>query len=213
VYLGRADVLAVVQAAMAHAQFETIHPFADGSGRVGRALIHAVFRRRGLASRFAPPISFVLAKNGARYVEMLDAFRAGGISEWCAFFARATIDAVRRSQSLATDLADLQARWLAQAGRPRSDSAATRLIGILPGQPIVDARSVAATLDLSDVAARNALNALASAGVLRRIVLGRQRSRAWEAPALIALLDAFEWSMAQPTRPGDAPRPSPSQRR
>ncbi|MFN8518139.1 MAG: Fic family protein [Chloroflexota bacterium] len=212
-YLDRADVSAVVQAAVAHAQFETIHPFADGNGRVGRALIHAVFRRRALATRFAPPISLVLAANGARYVEGLRAYRAGGVSEWCGFFARVTVDAVARSESLATDLADLRAMWLAQAGRPRSDSAATRLIALLPGQPIVDARSVATALDVSHVAARNALNALAAGGVLRPIVLGRQRSRAWEAPALIALLDDFEWSMAQPTRPNEPPRPSPRQRR
>lgn len=212
-YLGRADVSGVVQAAVAHAQFETIHPFADGNGRVGRALIHVVFRRRGLASRFAPPISIVLAANGARYVDGLSAFRAGAVSAWCAFFARVTIDAVARSEALAADLADLQAGWLAQAGHPRSDSTATRLIEILPGQPIVDARSVAQALGVSPVAARNALNALASAGVLRPTVLGRMRSRAWEAPTLIALLDDVEWSLAQPTRSDGRPRPSPSRRR
>jgi Fic family protein len=46
---------ALVQAAIAHAQFETIHPFADGNGRTERALIHVILRRRGLAPRFVPP--------------------------------------------------------------------------------------------------------------------------------------------------------------
>ncbi|MFV1971604.1 MAG: Fic family protein [Acidimicrobiia bacterium] len=51
----------LVQAAIAHAQFETIHPFADGNGRTGRALIHVILRRRGLSPTFVPPISLVLA--------------------------------------------------------------------------------------------------------------------------------------------------------
>jgi Fic family protein len=211
-YLNRADLSAMVQAAVAHAQFETVHPFADGNGRVGRALIHVVFRRRGLSSRFAPPISIMLAANGARYVEGLNAYRQGSVSEWCRFFARVTVDAVHRSRVLAGDLADLQVEWLEMAKHPRSDSAAARLIGAIPGQPIIDARTVSTMLSVSEVAARNALNALDSAGVLRPIVFGKKRFRAWEAPALVALLDDFEWSMAEPTRSGSGRRPSPDPR-
>jgi Fic family protein len=211
-YLNRADLSAVVQAAVAHAQFETIHPFGDGNGRVGRALIHVVFRRRGLSTRFAPPISIVLAANGARYVEGLTAYRQGSISEWCRLFARVTVDAVSRSRALAVDLAGLQIEWLEKAKHPRSDSAAARLIGAIPGQPIIDARTVATMLSVSEVAARNALNSLQAAGVLRPIVFGKKRFRAWEAPALIALLDNFEWSMAEPTRGGSQRRPAPDPR-
>jgi Fic family protein len=211
-YLNRADMSAVVQAAVAHAQFETIHPFADGNGRVGRALIHVVFRRRGLSSRFAPPISIVLAANGLRYVEGLNAYRQGMAADWCRFFARVTVDAVKRSRALAADLANLQSDWLEKAKHPRSDSAAARLIVSIPGQPIVDARTVATMLSVSEVASRNALNTLESAGVLRPITFGKKRFRAWEAPALIALLDNFEWSMAEPTRSGNQRRPSPSPR-
>jgi Fic family protein len=210
-FLNRADISSIVQAAVAHAQFETIHPFADGNGRVGRSLIHVVFRRRGLSSRFAPPISIVLAANGQRYVEGLTAFRAGRVSDWCTFFARVTVDAAQRSRALAADLAELQVEWLEMAKRPRSDSTAARLIEAIPVQPILDARMVAGMLSVSEVAARNALNALEAAGVLRPVVFGKQRFRAWEAPALIALLDNFEWSMAEPTRGGQR-RPSPDRR-
>ncbi|MBA3235310.1 MAG: Fic family protein [Chloroflexi bacterium] len=211
-YLDRADVSAVVQAAIAHAQFETIHPFADGNGRVGRALVHVVFRRRGLSNRFTPPISIVLAANGVRYVEGLDAYRQGSPSDWVRFFARVTVDAAQRSEVLAADLAELQSEWLEMAGRPRSDSTAARLIEAIPGQAIIDAKTVATMLTVSDVAARNALNGLQASGVLRPIVFGKQRFRAWEAPALIALLDTFEWSMAEPTRSGAQRRPSPDPR-
>ena len=198
-YLNRADVSAVVQASIAHAQFETVHPFADGNGRVGRALIHVGFRRRGLSNRFAPPISIVLAANGDRYVQGLTAYRAGDIPAWCRFFAGVVIDAAGRSRSLAADLAVLQADWLEMAKRPRSDSTAARLIAAIPEQPILDARTVAEMLGVSEVAARNALNALEAAAVLRPVVFGKQRFRAWEAPALIALLDNFEWAMAEDT--------------
>ena len=69
---------AVAQAAIAHAQFETIHPFADGNGRTGRALIQLVLRRRGLATRVLPPISLVLATWAKDYVDGLTANRYRG---------------------------------------------------------------------------------------------------------------------------------------
>ena len=71
-------VPAVAQAAIAHAQFETIHPFADGNGRTGRALIHLVLRRRGLATRVLPPVSLVLATWSDDYVAGLQATRYRG---------------------------------------------------------------------------------------------------------------------------------------
>jgi len=64
-FCNREDVPASVQAGIAHAQFETIHPFADGNGRVGRALIHVVLRRRALAPRYVPPVSLVLAADAS----------------------------------------------------------------------------------------------------------------------------------------------------
>ena len=76
-FMARDDLPAVAQAAVAHAQFETIHPFIDGNGRVGRALMHVVLRRRGVAARFVPPVSIVLAARPAAYVEGLVAFREG----------------------------------------------------------------------------------------------------------------------------------------
>jgi hypothetical protein len=66
-------------------------------------------------------------------------------------------------------------------------------------------------LSVSEVAARNALNALEEASVLRPVNFGRKRFRAWEAPALITLLDNFEWSMAEDAK-GHRQRPSPSPR-
>jgi Fic family protein len=74
-FCNRADVPAVIQAGIAHAQFETIHPFFDGNGRVGRALILIVLRRRGLAENYLPPVSLVLAGEADRYVARLGSWR------------------------------------------------------------------------------------------------------------------------------------------
>src|SRR6478752_6198560 len=103
-FLDRDDLPPLAQAALAHAQFETIHPFVDGNGRTGRALIHIVLRRRGLAPRVVPPISLVLATLSDDYVHGLTetryepgttAERAGAaLNAWIAFFAAATERAV-----------------------------------------------------------------------------------------------------------------------
>src|SRR5665811_1420877 len=69
---------AVAQAAIAHAQFETIHPFVDGNGRMGRALLHLVLRRRGLAPRILPPISLILATWSRDYIGGLTGARYDG---------------------------------------------------------------------------------------------------------------------------------------
>ncbi|MDQ6730408.1 MAG: Fic family protein [Actinomycetota bacterium] len=67
-FVNRDDVAPVAQAAFAHAQFETIHPFADGNGRAGRALIYTVLRRRGEVSNYIPPISLILAAEPKAYI-------------------------------------------------------------------------------------------------------------------------------------------------
>lgn len=212
-FMSRDDVAPVVQAAVAHAQFETIHPFSDGNGRVGRALIHVVFKRREAATRFVPPISIVLAANAGRYIEGLTAFRAGRPMEWVQSFARVVTSAVAESRRLAQDLGALHAEWYSRAHRPRNGSAAARLLRLLPSRPIVNAAAVRDQLAVSAVAARNALNALEAAGILAPIVIGKKRNRAWQATEVIALLDDFEWSMAEPTHVGQMRPPSPRPRR
>src|SRR5512139_89251 len=86
-FMARDDLPAAPQAAVAHAQFETIHPFIDGNGRVGRALVHVVLRRRGLAPRYVPPVSLVLAADAKAYVAGLTAFRDDRPTDWIFLFA------------------------------------------------------------------------------------------------------------------------------
>jgi Fic family protein len=207
-FIARDDLPPVIQAAIAHAQFETIHPFADGNGRVGRALIHVVLRRRGVASRFVPPVSLVLATNSGSYMGGLTAYRDGRLDEWVDVFARALASAARQSVELAEALRALQAEWRTRVGAPRRDSSATLLIERLPAHPVLTVESAAEILGRSKQAANEAVAALELAGVLKQTSLGR-RNRAFEAVELVKLIDAFERQLAIPEDGGPARRPSP----
>jgi Fic family protein len=190
-FLNRDDMPALLQAAIAHAQFETIHPFADGNGRVGRCLIHVILRRRGLAATFVPPISVVLAARPREYVAGLEAYRAGDREIWCKDFARAARLAALKGEQLVTRFRALETEWIERAGSPRKGSTALKVIHLLPGQPILDVSSAARALGVSEVAARNALTQLALSDVIRLRSVRRWR-RAYVAPEVWETLDAFE---------------------
>lgn len=209
-YLARDDLPAVVQAAVAHAQFETIHPFADGNGRVGRALIHVVLRRRGVAPRFVPPVSLVLATDAKAYVKGLTDFRDGRVPEWCGLFAQALRTSAREAVHFAGQVEALKAAWRRAAGEPRRDSAARALIELLPSHPIIDVGTTEALLRRSNQAARLAMLQLERAKVLTPITVGR-RNRAWEAAGLFDLVNDFEAHLA--TRRGGVTRVRPAPRR
>jgi len=205
-FSNRTDLSAVVQAGLAHAQFETIHPFADGNGRVGRALIHIVLRRRGLAPRYVPPVSLVLAADAKGYVGGLTAYREGRSDEWLQLFAQAVGSAAAKASELAARLSALQEAWRESAGRPRRDSAAEALIRELPARPIVTLATAVEMTGRSKQAANEAIATLASAKVLKEVTLGK-RNRAWEARELFDLINGVERELATPPagqRPGRA---------
>lgn len=208
-FLERDDLPPVMQAAIAHAQFETIHPFADGNGRVGRCLIHALLRRRGLTPRFVPPVSLVLATDAKAYVGGLTDFRAGRVTEWIATFAAATRWAAIEAERFTASITSLQERWRRQAGPLRSDAAALRLLEVLPATPIIDVQTTAELARCSEQAARLAVLHLEARGVLAQLTVGR-RNRAWEAIGLFDRLDDFERRLA--TRRGGATRLRPAPR-
>jgi Fic family protein len=203
-FANRADVPAVIQAAIAHAQFETIHPFHDGNGRVGRALILIVLRRRGLAPRYLPPVSLALAGEADRYITGLTSFRNGEEEDWYAVFVDAVFRAATRAREFAAEVAELQEAWLEQAGSPRRGSGPRRLIELLPSHPVIDVAAASRQLGGSGEQARLAITRLERAGVLRQITT-RRRNRAWEAVGLFDLLDRFDRDLGPAHR---SPRPT-----
>jgi Fic family protein len=203
-FSSREDIPAVIHAAIAHAQFETIHPFHDGNGRVGRALILSILRRRGVAPRYLPPVSLALAGETDRYITGLTSWRNGDEEDWYTVFVDAVHRASTGARAFAGRVAELQRRWTAQAENPRRNSGPLRLIELLPSQPIVNVRTAAQLLGGTEERARQAILRLEQAGVLRRTAVGR-RNRAWECVGLFDLLDRFERELGPATR---SPRPT-----
>lgn len=186
------DLPAVAQAAIAHAQFETIHPFGDGNGRAGRCLVHVILRRRGITPRLVPPVSVILATHAKRYITGLTDFREGRTDDWIGAFADAVAAAATATGGLRDQVDELLASLVGRAGSPRADSVARKIILGLPGQPIVSAGIAASRYGVTPTAARAALNRLESTQVLVPVRVGRRRDREWISDELFQLLDEFE---------------------
>jgi|CXWL01.1.fsa_nt_gi Fic family protein len=216
---------AIAQAALAHAQFETIHPFADGNGRTGRAMIHLILRRRGLALNILPPISLILATWSREYIGGLTATRYrgeptspqahDGMNKWIGTFAAATLRATGDAMRFEERMNRLESDWRTRLGKIRAGSAADLLIRALPGAPIITTNSAAALIGRSYEAANLAIARLTEAGILTPITLGR-RNRAFEAAEVIDGFEELERRLSSPvgdTRIELPSRPVPAQRR
>lgn len=212
---------AVAQAALAHAQFETIHPFVDGNGRTGRALIHFVLRRRGLARRILPPVSLVLATWAQDYIGGLTASRYRGkansreayegISLWIARFAGACSRAVSDANSFERRVQQIEADWRNRLRRVRAGSATDLLLRSLIGASVISVNSAAEMIGRSFPQTNDAIDRLVNAGILRQVNVGK-RNRAFEAPAIIEAFTSLERQLASPegdTRTSRPARPVP----
>jgi Fic family protein len=205
------DLPAIAQAAIAHAQVETIHPLGDGNGRAGRCLIHVILRRRDVTPFFVPPVSVVLATRARPYIAGLIDFREGRVDDWIGAFADAVSDAAAATKRLWLQIAALLAALIDRAGSPRADSVARRIILGLPAQPILSADSAASRYGVTATAARAALNRLEETDALIPTQIGRRRDREWISDELFQLLDAFEHDLGQPAEAEQArPLASPT---
>jgi Fic family protein len=218
------DLPAVAQAALAHAQFETIHPFVDGNGRTGRAIIHLILRRRGLAERVLAPVSLVLATLARGYVWGLTSTRyvgspesdeaISGANRWIATFASACTRAVKDATGFESRVAELEHEWRARLGRVRANSGTDLLLRRLPGAPVLTADSAATLIGRTFKPANDAIQRLVQVGILHQITIGR-RNRAYEAPQIIDAFTDLERELASPagdTHASPPSRPTPRRR-
>ena len=171
-YVNRDDVEPVSQAAIAHAQFEIIHPFADGNGRVGRVLVAWILVRR-LSLVTPPPVSSRIAADVGGYASGLVLFRRGDHDAWVRWFAEAVSGAGRAQQELVASVGRLQREWRdrlagprADSRRVRSDAAAWRVLDLLPRHLVLTGPVVAGELGIPLKSASAALGELVGAGIL-----------------------------------------------
>ena len=194
-YLNTSGHPAVLRAAVAHAQFETIHPFADGNGRTGRALIHTVLNAAGLA-RGAVPVSTALDRDRRGYHDALNATRAvcargdgaarsAALGGWLAVFGGACEHAYAQAVSVGRTVEAVAERWR-EAASFRRGSAAAALLEALPSMPVLDAALAAERLGVTERAARAALSSLDAAGVVRPV--GGRRNRRYTVPEIVGVL-------------------------
>ncbi|MDZ4044946.1 MAG: Fic family protein [Rhodoglobus sp.] len=193
-FLHRTDLPPLVQAAIAHAQLETIHPFADGNGRTGRAVVHAVLRHSGVVARATAPVSAGLLRDTEGYFGALTSYRAGDAAPIIETFAEASRFAARSGVKLVDDLHEQTMESARALEGIRSDSAAHRAIPLLVGQPVLTVRSLQDALDVPERAAFRAIETLVARGVLEDRS-GRARGRVYQHPGILGVLDGYAASL------------------
>jgi len=187
-FSNRDDVATLAQAAIAHAQFESIHPFVDGNGRIGRALINAILRRRGITTRVVVPLASALVAHRDRYFDQLNAYREGDTRPLISEFATASRIAAAESRATAQRLAEIPGEWRAALGRVRAGSAAAALLGLLPTRPVISVEDACAVLAAPVSSVYLAIDRLHEAEILRPLT-DRRRNQVWGASLILDELE------------------------
>ncbi|WP_081746454.1 Fic family protein [Arthrobacter sp. H5] len=188
-FAGRADMPILPQIAVAHAQFETIHPFPDGNGRTGRAIVHSMLHRLGITRNVTIPVSAGLLQNTAGYFDALTAYRKGNVAPIVDVFSWAFVSALANGRALIVDLEAFRS-WAGATTSARRGSAGWRTIEYLLKQPVIDANSVASELGVTTQNAQLGIDRLVRDAILHPSGEGR-RNRRYEARPALAAVDAF----------------------
>ncbi|NDL57866.1 Fic family protein [Phytoactinopolyspora mesophila] len=198
-FANRDDVPALVQAAIAHAQFESIHPFTDGNGRIGRALINAILRRRGATKRIVVPLASALVANRDGYFGLLNDYRRGEFRAIVRSFASASLIAASESYTTAERLTEIESEWRTWVGRTRRGSAVDMVLALLPAQPVISAEDVCGKIAAPVSSVYAAIDRLRDAGVLRPLT-ERKRNQVWGAGLILDELDDLGMRIADAAR-------------
>lgn len=196
-FANRDDLDPITLAAITHAQFETIHPFADGNGRIGRVLIGRILGQQ-LALTIPPPVSTQFARDIGGYLAGLTLWRQDQLDLWVSWFAGCVEQASRSAADTLGAVTHLRRAWQERVADLRADAAAGRLVTHLVDHPVLDVATAADLLGVSDEAARGALRTLEQRAILTRITpiaptgttanrIGRPPAR-WTASELLALV-------------------------
>ncbi|WP_163751742.1 Fic family protein [Mycolicibacterium helvum] len=188
-FSGRDDIPVLPQIAIAHAQFETIHPFPDGNGRTGRALIQATLRNKRLTRQVTVPVSAGLLTDTDSYFQALNAYREGDPAPIVERLSAASVLAVANGRHLVGDLQAIRKVWASKI-TARRDSAVHRIADMLIKRPVVNAKLLTRELNIPMSNVYRYLDPLIKAGIIVEFT-DQSRNRAWRAPEVLHALDAF----------------------
>ena len=188
-FLGREHIEPLAQAAVAHAQFETIHPFPDGNGRVGRAMVHSLLRSKRVTRNVTIPVSAGLLTNLDSYFDALTEYRRGRPEPIVRLMAEASFSSIANGRALVSDLRSTRDGWRERI-QARSDAAAWKVADILMAQPVIDSPTVQERLGIPVMSANRAIERLVKDRVLKEVT-GRHRDRVYEAKEVLLALDGF----------------------
>ena len=185
----RDDIPVLPQIAIAHAQFETIHPFPDGNGRAGRALIQAMLRNKRLTRQVTVPVSAGLLADTDSYFQALGAYREGDPAPIVERLSAASVLAVGNGRHLVGDLRAIREVWASMI-TVRRDSAVHRVADLLIKRPVVNAQLLKRELNIPMSNVYRYLDPLIELGIIVEFT-DQSRNRAWRVPEVLHALDAF----------------------
>lgn len=196
-YINAPDHHPVVAAAIAHAQFELIHPFRDGNGRTGRAMIQTVLRKHGVTRYTTPPISALLALGRDEYTGSLSAShyegpadgpgRAASLDPWVSMFTSTAEASCDHAKRLIGRIDSVSEKW-GESLRSRRGSGARKILDRLPEAPVFTVASMSDLAGIPQPTAYRAVNKLVASEIVVP-VSGKYKGRGlYEAPDL---LDVF----------------------
>jgi len=188
-FANREEVPPLVSIAIAHAQFETIHPFTDGNGRTGRALAQSMLRHREITRSVAVPVSAGLLADVEGYHAALTAYRAGDVDPIILAFADASLRAVGNARQLVAEIDAVRADWDSRL-TARRDSNAWKLLDVLVRRPVLDSATAASELGVKQPNVYPPLRALVDAGILKSNA-EHQLGPFWRTDEVLAAIDRF----------------------
>lgn len=206
-FANRDDMSAIAQSAIVHGQFEAIHPFTDGNGRIGRALIGATLRRRRVTGSVTVPVAAAMLAAVDEYFDRLHAYRTGDADALVSYVAQSASAAAAASLVSADRLARLPEQWHEFVGARRGSSA-HKLVGGLLYAPILDIDRATEVTGSTRIRTYEALDRLVDAGVLDEIT-GAGRNRIWVASDVMTELADLEERIGLRSKPSQRWREAP----
>ena len=185
----RDDLPVLAQVAVAHAQFETIHPFTDGNGRTGRALVQAMLRGKDITRAVTVPVSAGLLVDVGAYHDALTAYRASEIEPIVQQIALASSDAILNAKVLVNELRTTTGAWREKAA-PRPESQLDRILAYAARQPVFTAAIAADHLGIAAPNVYPHLRKLTDLGILKQ-KSEYKIGQVWRADEVLAALDRF----------------------